>query len=126
MTGTDAGLRIVLEVGRQKVFASAIDWPGWSRAGKKSPEAAIATLLAYADRYHPVVRLAGLATALPVEVKVIDRQPGNTTTEFGAPDVVYAVELEPMGIEECERQLSLLRASWRFLDKVASEVSPEM
>ena len=27
-------LPVVLEVGTKKVFASAVDWPGWSRSGR--------------------------------------------------------------------------------------------
>ena len=42
---------IVLETGKAKVFASALDWPGWSRSGKKTADEAIAQFLAYRERY---------------------------------------------------------------------------
>ena len=47
-------LAVALEGTGKKVFASALDWPGWSRSGK-TDDAAIETLLAYAPRYAPVV-----------------------------------------------------------------------
>ncbi len=37
-------LRIYLEIAKRWVFASAVDWPGWSRRGR-GEEAAIDTLL---------------------------------------------------------------------------------
>ncbi len=119
------GLQAELEIGKQKTFASALDWPGWSRSGK-GETAAIEALLACADRYRPVIRLAGLAVVLPSGVDVIDRQPGNSTTSFGVPNIVHAVEREPMSVEECERQLLLLQASWRFFQEVSQSVTPEM
>ncbi|MBA3274328.1 MAG: hypothetical protein H0T72_00935 [Chloroflexia bacterium] len=117
--------RVVIETVQNTSFASALDWPGWSRSGK-SEAAAIEALLAYAERYRPVIRLAGLADDLSDTVDVIDHQPGNSTTSFGAPDIVHAAEFEPMSHEECERQLSLLQASWRYFDEVAATVTPEM
>ncbi len=108
MADATRNIQIVLETGKQRAFASALDWPGWSRSGK-TEEAAISALLAYADRYRPVVHLAGLAGDLPDTVEVVDRQPGNSTTSFGAPDMVYAVEHEAVSDEECARHLALLR-----------------
>ena len=48
-----------VEVTRNKAFASALDWPGWSRAAK-TPEDAVAALAAYADRYAAVAKRAKL------------------------------------------------------------------
>ncbi|MBA2635443.1 MAG: hypothetical protein H0U83_01940, partial [Sphingomonas sp.] len=126
MAGERRNLRIVIETVQSKTFASALDWPGWDRPGG-TEEAAIATLLAYADCYRPVVELAGLAGDLPETVAVIDRQPGNTTTTgFGVPVVVHAVEREAMSEAECARQLALLQASWTFFDEVSRQVTPEL
>src|SRR5260370_16412113 len=41
-----ATVPIYLEVGRKRVFASALDWPGWTRAGKDE-KLGIEALLAY-------------------------------------------------------------------------------
>jgi hypothetical protein len=125
MTGDDSVLRLVMEVGKSKTFASALDWPGWSRSNK-TEEAAIDALLDYAGRYIPVVRLAGLDATWQEMVDVIDRQPGTATTEFGVPVVIHAVEREPMSEEECARQVALLQACWRFFDEVSRTVSAEL
>lgn len=128
MTKTDPPLRIVIETGKQKVFASAIDWPGWSRSGRKTTDAAIDELLAYRTRYNDVLRLASLH-AIPDpcgNVDVIDTVEGPGVTDFGVPDAVHLVEREPMDDEECACQVAVLRASWRFFEHVSAEVSPEL
>lgn len=119
--------RVVVETGRKLVFASLVDWPGWSRSSR-TEDAAVATLVAYADRYGEVAALAGSHPRLPQasDLVIVDRQPGTGTTDFGAPDVVHEIEREPMSDEQCEHHLSLLRASWRLLDEVGHAVTPEL
>ena len=48
-------VRVALECGRTWTFATALDWPGWCRRAKASAgqEAALDTLLEYADRQSP-------------------------------------------------------------------------
>jgi len=115
--------RVVLEVGTRRTFASALDWHGWSRSGKDE-RAALEALLAYADRYGVVTKMAGLDIVLPSKVTVIDRQSGDMTTDFGAPGRIHGVEKEPVERTELERQLSLLRASWAMFDEVIATVTP--
>jgi len=117
--------RVVLEVGTRRTFASALDWHGWSRSGKDE-RAALEALLAYADRYGVVTKMAGLDIVLPSKVTVIDRQSGDMTTDFGAPGRIHGVEKEPVERTELERQLSLLRASWAMFDEVIATVTPEL
>lgn len=121
-------VRIVIEAVDKRTFASALDWPGWCRSGKKTPDAAIDELLAYRPRYNDVLRLAGI-TAIPDPgdaVDMVDRVEGTGVTDFGAPDVVQAVERKSMDDDECTRHLAILRAIWRYFDNVANEVSPEL
>lgn len=119
--------RVVVEMGRKLVFASAVDWPGWSRSGKTETDA-ITTLKAYADRYREVVRLAGGEVTFPdqLEIVIVDRQPGDSTTDFGAPAIVHELDREPLTDEACDRHLALLRASWRVFDEVGQAVTPGM
>jgi len=119
--------RLVIETGAKRVFASAVDWPGWSRSGRTGEEA-IATLQAYADRYRAVVRLTGGLLTFPdnVDVVIVDRQPGDSTTDFGAPAVVHELDREPMTAEACGQCLALLRACWRSFDHVAQTVTAGM
>ncbi len=81
-------MRVYLEIGR-KTFASAADWPGWSRGGKTEEEA-LASLLAYAKRYAAAVGVAHarLGTGTAADVEIVERLEGNATTDFGAPGVV--------------------------------------
>lgn len=127
MSGRHPNLRIVLETGKDKVFASAIDWPGWSRSGKNTADAAIGELLAYRTRYNAVLRLSHItAIPEPARVEVVETSTGDATTDFGAPSMPARVESEPLAGDELNRQLAILKASWRFLDKVASDVTPEL
>ncbi|MDQ3656749.1 MAG: hypothetical protein M3457_16945 [Chloroflexota bacterium] len=121
-------LRIGIEQGSKKVFASALDWPGWSRAGKKTTDAAIDELLAYRTRYNKVLRLAGIAAIpdLGDHVDVVDTVEGAGVTDFGVPVAIHAVERKSMDDDECTRQVEVLRAIWRYFDTVAVEVSPEL
>lgn len=115
--------RVVIETGkiRKTVFASAIDWPGWSRSGKSEPEA-LRALADYAERYHRVVNLAG-PERLPDGFEVIEHLDGSGATDFGVPERVAACEREPMSEAECERQVRLLRACWTVFEDIASKVS---
>ena len=108
-----AATRVYLEVGRTWVFAGAMDWPGWCRRGK-GEQGALDALLDYADRYAAV---AGPDFA-PGELHVIGRLPGNSTTDFGAPDARGSWDDEPLDAVEARRLAGLLEASWRAFDSV--------
>lgn len=118
---------VVVEAGRKRVFASAVDWPGWSRSGKTEDDA-VTTLLAYADRYGEVAALTGSQPRLlqEADLVIVDRQPGDSTTDFGAPAVVHELEREPMTDKACDRHLTLLRICWHFFDQVGQSVTPQM
>ncbi len=120
-------IRVVLETAKKKSFASALDWPGWSRPAK-TPEGALEMLADYAPRYAIVVERAGLnaADVTDATFDVIETLDGTPTTDFGAPDVPAAVESDPMSEEECERQIALLRAAWEMFDETADRVSEDL
>jgi hypothetical protein len=108
-------LRVGLEEAKTWCFASAVDWPGWCRRGK-GEDAAVAALLAYADRYQAV---AGprFESGIP---RVIGRVKGNATTDFGAPGLPGPWDDEPLDAEEAARQAGLLRASWQAFDSAVA------
>src|SRR5829696_7512094 len=83
---------VYAEVGKKRAFVSARDWPGWCRAGKDE-EAALTALADYAPRYAVVAAEAGLDLPATVaeHLDVVERLPGDATTEFGAPGAVWAV-----------------------------------
>lgn len=116
------GLRVVLEVAPKRAFASALDWPGWARAGR-TPDAALEAFLAYGSRYAAVARRAKLAFHPPATmrgVEVVERLPGGSGTEFGVPSAAAAVERDEVAGAELKGELALLRASWSTLDAVAT------
>lgn len=119
--------RTVVEVGTKRILASAADWPGWSRSARTEADP-IATLKAYADRYRDAVRLAGGDVTFPhqADVVVVDRQPGDSTTDFEAPAVVHELDRESMTQETCDRHIALLRGCWSYFDQVGQSVTSEM
>ncbi|HEX2884125.1 MAG TPA: hypothetical protein VHQ42_06075 [Candidatus Limnocylindria bacterium] len=115
-------IRVALEVAPKRSFATAIDWPGWSRAGK-TPEAALQTLLAYGIRYAPVAERAGQRLEVPGSVDVIDiieRLEGGSGTEFGVPGVPASAEGAPVDAADLGRLTALLRAAWETFDNAAA------
>jgi hypothetical protein len=118
--------RVFLEVGTKRVFASAADWPGWCRSGKNE-KAALENLAAYALRYARVTKLAHIE--LPNEAtdfEVVERLPGNVTTDFGAPGARAKSERNPMTAKETERMCALVEACWKYLDQVRAKAPEEL
>ena len=117
---------VCLEIGKKRVFASALDWPGWARSGRGEAEA-LEALATYADRYAEVAAAAGLSLpATAVDFVVRERLPGDMTTDFGAPGAVAAWEREPMPPEQARRRAGLLQASWTVLDRVVAVTPPHL
>ena len=116
--------QVYLEVGARKVFACSVDWPGWCRAGR-GEEAALAALLEYVPRYRVIAARAGLPFA-PDAPEVVERVPGDATTDFGAPAVPAAVDRAPVDPAVVERDLALLRAAWAVFDEVAAATPAEL
>lgn len=111
---------IYLEVGSKRVFASALDWPGWTRAGKDE-KLAIEALLAYLPRYAIVPRTARIAFSTEAQFKVVERVTGNATTDFGAPGIPASSDTKPLSTAEADRICALLAASWKVFDKVMAK-----
>ncbi|GIJ45704.1 hypothetical protein Val02_25900 [Virgisporangium aliadipatigenens] len=115
--------RVYLEVGKKKVFACALEWPGWARSGR-TEELALTALDDYADRYADVCSVAGVRFPADREYVVVERVAGNATTDFGAPDRVPDADLTAVSAAEAKRASGLVRASWEVFDRIAAE-SPE-
>jgi hypothetical protein len=114
-------LRVVLEVAPKRVFASALDWPGWSR-GAKTPDEATAALLAYAPRYARVAKRAKVPFAPPKTergIEILERQSGGAGTEFGVPSSTAKAERDALSSRELARLVSLLEAAWAAFDAAA-------
>jgi hypothetical protein len=118
--------RVAIEVGRSsKVFASALDWPGWSRgvSRKAGPEAALEALDAYRERYAVVAGAGDVPFRPPRAFEVVATAEGDASTDFGVASVSFAADAEPWTAAEARRQVSLLRGAWTELDRVAAASS---
>jgi hypothetical protein len=118
--------RVYIEAGAKKTFASAADWPGWSRSGKDETSA-LAALAAYAPRYAKVAKLARIEFPKdPTSFSVIERLRGNATTDFGAPGLPAKSESKPLTLSETERMVALVEACWKYLDQVRAKAPEEL
>jgi hypothetical protein len=112
-------IAVYLEVGAKRVFAGALEWPGWSRSGRDE-DAALDALLAYGPRYRKAVGGVARDLVLPDTrsgLDVRERLEGNATTDFGAPGISPAADARPIDAPELERRVGLLQASWRAFDR---------
>ncbi len=123
-----ARIQVYLELGTRRVFAGAIDWPGWCRSGRDEA-AALETLFAYARRYETAVAPAGAAgrrfrlPSATTELSVVERLKGNATTDFGAPGIAPAADERAVSPAELRRLQELLRSCWAALDRSAEAAS---
>jgi len=118
-------LVIALESAPKKTFATALDWPGWSRSAK-TPEAAIESLLSYGPRYEPIARAAGLYFPAAFAAEVVERADGGSGTEFGVPSRIHEPDRRPADAREGRRLASLVESSWASFDHVAAGAPAEL
>ncbi|HYF38311.1 MAG TPA: hypothetical protein VD930_01400 [Gemmatimonadales bacterium] len=116
---------VYLEIGSKRIFACAVEWPGWCRSGPDEA-AALQALLDYASRYAAIVRSARLGFESPSGVedfRVVERLRGNATTDFGAPGVIPSSDKAAAGPNDYARLEKVLRAAWRGLDAARKQAT---
>jgi hypothetical protein len=118
-------LAVALESAPKKTFATALDWPGWSRSGK-TDELALEALLAYASRYRPIVESAGLSLPPSFDADVVERADGGSGTEFGVPSGSHNADTRPVDAAEARRLAAIVDASWSNFDIVAAKAPAEL
>ena len=113
---------VYIEKGTKRVFACALDWPGWCRTAK-TEEAALEALAATATRYAVFARQAKVPfnPATAATFKVVERLPGTMTTDFGAPDAQAKADRTRLAGKEAEQIASLLDAAWVVFDRVVKK-----
>jgi hypothetical protein len=118
---------VSIERGSKRVFAAALDWPGWCRSGKDE-DSAIAALAAYAPRYAPVAKKACIAfnPKSATAFRVVEHLVGTATTDFGAPDSKAKRDTGPLGAPEAKRMAALLNAAWVIFDEVLAGAPAEL
>ena len=113
---------VFIEQGKKRVFAGAIEWPGWCRSGR-TEDAALEALLAYGPRYAKALGRRKLGFVAPADVgalRVVERRTGNATTDFGAPAIAPQADDRPIGPEEAKRLAAIMEACWASLDRAAA------
>ena len=113
-----APIPVIVEAGSKRVFAIAVDWPGWARGGRDET-AALEALVAYAPRYASVVSRTALGFVPPADTSalhVVERLRGNATTDYGAPGVVAKVDAAGVDAADLARLRKLLTTEWRAFD----------
>jgi len=118
---------VYLEVGTKKVFACAVDWPGWARSAKTEDDA-LEALAAYAERYRPVAEAAGVRfpTSVAGTFDVTDRVKGDASTEFGVPGMPIEADATPLTKAQAERLAAILGATWTVFDRVVKASPAEL
>jgi hypothetical protein len=109
---------VYLEMGKKRTFASAIEWPGWCRAGRDEATA-LQALFDYGPRYARVLDAARIefqAPAAASELAVVERLEGNPSTDFGAPGIAPSGDTRPVDDAELGRFQTLLAACWGAFD----------
>jgi hypothetical protein len=112
-------LDIYLENGKKRTFAGALEWPGWCR-GARDEDGAVATLLEYAPRYAAVVQRAGLRlNTTNLTPRVVERVPGDASTDFGAPGAAPSMDDAPVKPADLKRFHAVLGGCWEAFDAAA-------
>ena len=114
-----SAFKVYIETGKKKVFATAADWPGWSRSGKDEDQA-LQNLLDYGTRYASLLNNGGILFSSPNQISsfiISERLPGNSTTDFGAPAAIPAADQRPFKSADFEFSARLLQACWSAFDK---------
>jgi hypothetical protein len=112
-----ATVDVVIESGRKRTFASALDWPGWARSAT-SRDAALVALESYRDRYAGVLACARL-DAPTGTLSVREELAGDATTDFGAPSQVAERDRRALRAPDRARLGAILTACWTRFDVVA-------
>ena len=119
---TDA-LRVILEIGKKRrVVAGAMDWPGLDRWGT-SEDDALGKLSSYLPRYAGVAERAGLGSAFARarDMKVVERVPGSSSTDFwGIAHVPSQIERDVPSPADLEQRLDLGVGSVRSRERQPS------
>jgi hypothetical protein len=121
MQPSTANIHVYIEAGKKRTFAGAVDWPGWCRSGSDE-QTALQALCDYGPRYAAILQAAQIEfvpPASPQDFVVVERLVGNTTTDFGAPNIPISSDARPLNESEFLYLQSLLMAFWQGFDVAA-------
>ena len=125
-------IAVCLEVAPKQAVASALDWPGWCRAGRDEG-AALAALASYAGRYAPVAAHAGVRFPAAVAFNVAERVPGGPATAFAAPEcrrpfpqITAAADRAAVTPAAARLLAGLVTAAWAAFEQIAAASPAEL
>jgi hypothetical protein len=125
-------IAVCLEVTPKQSFASALDWPGWCRAGRDEG-AALQALASSAERYAPVAEQAGVSFPSTVGFDVVERVPGGPATAFAAPEcrrpfpqVTAEADRAKVTPAAARHLVGLVTAVWATFDQIAAASPAEL
>lgn len=122
MPSTSDTIQVYIEQGTRRAFACSIDWPGWCRIGRDE-DAALKALVDYGQRYAQILHSAHIPFQAPAAASALvvgERLAGNSTTDFGAPDVTPTHDTQPLDDAALQRFQMLLQAYWQAFDAAFS------
>jgi hypothetical protein len=117
-------IEVAIEATGKRAFAGAVDWPGWCRSGRQEA-AALAALFDSGPRYAHVLENSGVRFSAPARastLKVVQRFPGDATTDFGAPSIAPTADAAPIDRRWLARNEKILRACWAAFDRAVEDV----
>jgi hypothetical protein len=123
-------IEVFVESGKKRTFAGAVDWPGWCRAGRDEA-GVLQALVDYGPRYGHVLRGRvlegwGLDFQIPgyvADLAVVERQAGNSTTDFGAPAIVLDRDGAAADGSDFRRWRGILAACWQAFDDAVEQAA---
>jgi hypothetical protein len=121
-------LQAYLEVSSKRVFAGALEWPGWCRSARDE-EVALEALFDYGPRYALVLKGSGVRFTPPAKAStldVVERLKGDATTDFGAPSIAPKADDRSIDRRWLARQEKILLACWKAFDRAAESVGGEL
>jgi hypothetical protein len=125
MSAKAAVIPVFTESGSKRVFASALDWPGWAR-GARTEELALDSLADYLPRYELIVRRAGLAGPAGT-LSVTERHEGTAkNADFGSLGEIAGSERRPLPPADGVRLAIVLEAAWDAFDETAATAPTEL
>lgn len=123
---------VCLEVSPKQTVASALDWPGWCRAGRDDA-AALETLASYAERYAPVAEHAGFSLPATIAFDIVEQLPGGSETAFAAPEcrrpfpqMTAEAERAAVSPAAAQRLVNVVSAAWAIFDEIAAATPAEL
>ena len=121
-------IQVTIEQTPKRAFASAADWPGWSRGGK-TEELALEALVAYAPRYANAARVADPAVPSRLDLadlEIVGRRDGSAGTEFGVPSHPSDEDRRPLTAVSADRLVRIVAAAWSTFDRVSAAAPEEL